>query len=562
MKAKVVRGNGFRGCLSYVCGKAGAEPVCGTLAGDTLDEMCTEIGAVRRLRPEASRPVWHCSLSLPPGERMDAQDWRHLTALFLARMEIDPDSMQWIAVRHHDAAHDHVHIVANRVRLDGSLWSNSNDVYRAIDITQQLETDFNLQKTPGRGEKKSHYSPTSSERRMMARTGERSAKSTVAATLNKILKSGALSRIDFETACKNAGIEPRANLSKSGKMSGYSFSLDGHAFPGSKVGWGWKKLSHALGEAEKSHSEVARDLKSAIFAALESGKFHSEIVKKGWSINGNRIFSSCGQTIDLTEWGIDAREIDHAAEIIRTPLAAHRRRSEGVLPPDLETYAALAVMCPGVLAALVAIDALIRIGEITEEHRRTARREAWKKVHEIAAHIEEEKTNGRSAENTASDRGVAETALAGRGAEDERSPGADRDHDGTLERPVSTVGDAGIGGMSEDIPDSGECAVPPGGRERHDTAPLQDDHRSPEDRDPAPRTGALPHALDCDPDRMSDLAALAAHLASLADAPVSAPAPEAPIECPDPLPEIEEGIDVEEEPEEEVEESDAWMWGR
>ncbi len=567
MKAKVVRGNGFRGCLSYVCGKRDAEPICGTLAGDTLDELCAEIGAVRRLRPEASRPVWHCSLSLPPGERMTPEDWRHLTALFLARMDIDPDAMQWIAVRHHDAEHDHVHIVANRVRLDGSLWSNSQDVYRAIDATQEIERECGLVQTQGR-RKKDSYAPTSNERRMMSRTGERSAKSTVAATITKILKSGALSRRDFENACREAGIECRANVSKSGKMSGYSFSYENHAFPGSKVGWGWQKLSRALGESEKSTSEVAHDLKNALFATLETGNFASEIAKKGWSINGNQLSSPCGQTIDLSEWGISPQEIERAAEIIRTTPAAHRRRSGGVLPPDIETYAILVLACPGVLAALVALDILIRVGQITEDTRRRARREAWETVRQVSLYIEEkieeERRHGRADENTAKHRGEPEKALAGRGAEIESDPRTDRDHGGESPRDISDMGDAGIGGVCSDHERRGERSVPPGEREGHGDAPLSHDIGSAEDAGPEPRTGEESSALDCDSSRLSELSALADHLRTLADAPVSAPAPEAPTEEPDPLPEEPEMEEEVEEPEieEEIEEPESWTWGR
>jgi len=559
MKAKITRGAGFKGLLSYALGKPDSEIIGGTLSGESVSEYAQEFGIIRRLRPEVMKPVWHASLSLPPGERATSEDWKQLSHLFLSRMEFDPDAMQWLAVRHSDRDHDHIHIIVNRVRNDGSLWLGRRDVFRAIEATQELEVEFDLQKTPG-FQKKSSFSPTSNERRMMSRAGERSAKSTVAAKLSQILKSGALSRIAFEEACKNAGIEPRANLSKNGKMSGYSFSLDGHAFPGSKVGWGWKKLSNALGESEKSHSEVARDLRSAIFATLESGKFASEMSKKGWSINENQLFSPCGQTINLEEWGILPQEIDAAAAKIKNAPAGERAPcSGGILPPDLESLAILAVGAPGVLAALVALDLLIRIGKIADENRREARREAWKKVHEIAAHIEEEKKNGRDDESPYGNRRESEKTLRGRGAEIEGADRADRDHGGASAGAVPDMGGKSLRSLRADRTERGERAVSPVERPRCASTLISDDRGAEKNGRPEAIKGKVKDLSDLDPDRLTDLRHLAAHLASLADAPIAPPAPEAPTEEPDPLPEEPE-IDVEEP--EEIEEEESWQWGR
>ena len=87
MKAKVSRGGGFRGALNYVfdVGKEAthtknAERVGGNMAGNDPRELSREFSAVRQLRPEIGKPVWHCSLSLPPGERLSAEKWEAVTA--------------------------------------------------------------------------------------------------------------------------------------------------------------------------------------------------------------------------------------------------------------------------------------------------------------------------------------------------------------------------------------------------------------------------------------------------------------------------------------------------
>ncbi|WP_373870513.1 relaxase/mobilization nuclease domain-containing protein, partial [Aeromonas caviae] len=40
----------------------------------------------RNWRTDIGKPVWHCSLSLPPGERLSAEKWEAVTADFMQRM--------------------------------------------------------------------------------------------------------------------------------------------------------------------------------------------------------------------------------------------------------------------------------------------------------------------------------------------------------------------------------------------------------------------------------------------------------------------------------------------
>ncbi|WP_373870448.1 relaxase/mobilization nuclease domain-containing protein, partial [Aeromonas caviae] len=50
--------------------------------GSDPRELSREFSAVRQLRPDIGKPVWHCSLSLPPGEQcqtglpMSGRNWR------------------------------------------------------------------------------------------------------------------------------------------------------------------------------------------------------------------------------------------------------------------------------------------------------------------------------------------------------------------------------------------------------------------------------------------------------------------------------------------------------
>ena len=80
MKAKISRGSDFGGLCRYVlgAGKEGrdrkrAEVIGGNIPGAGYDDLMGNFGLVRRLRPDIRRPVWHCSLSFPPGENLDSR---------------------------------------------------------------------------------------------------------------------------------------------------------------------------------------------------------------------------------------------------------------------------------------------------------------------------------------------------------------------------------------------------------------------------------------------------------------------------------------------------------
>ncbi len=134
----------FRGALNYVfdVGKEAthtknAERVGGNMSGNDPRELSREFSAVRQLRPDIGKPVWHCSLSLPPCERLSAEKWEAVAADFMQHMGFDQNNTPWVAVRHQDTDKDHIHIVASRVGLDGKVWLGQWEARRAIEATRR-----------------------------------------------------------------------------------------------------------------------------------------------------------------------------------------------------------------------------------------------------------------------------------------------------------------------------------------------------------------------------------------------------------------------------------------
>ena len=248
MKAKVARGGGFRGLLDYVLNEDKTpDLVAGTLAGDNPRDLAREFGAVRRLRPDISRPVWHCSLALPSGERLDADKWDAVAVDFMGKMGFPADTTPWVAVRHNDTDHEHAHVVASRIGTNGSVWLGQWEARKAIEATQALERSHGLTITPGLGDARAERRTLSGkEINRAVRCGQEPPRQRLQGLLAEAVqgKPGAL---EFAERLVAAGVTVRANIATTGKINGFSFAVDGVAFKASNLGkkYSWQGLQRA-----------------------------------------------------------------------------------------------------------------------------------------------------------------------------------------------------------------------------------------------------------------------------------------------------------------------------
>lgn len=133
------------------------DPLPGILAGDETDvmEMVKEFDSVETMRrmsidsEKAIKPVFHAMLSLRPGESLTTVQWRTAVQTYLSDLGFD-ETTQFVAVMHQDKDHQHVHIVANRIRLsdDFSMVKDSNERSVSLESVSKIEDRFNLNKAP------------------------------------------------------------------------------------------------------------------------------------------------------------------------------------------------------------------------------------------------------------------------------------------------------------------------------------------------------------------------------------------------------------------------------
>ena len=156
MKAKITYRVSFAKLLSYILrldqkGK-GANMIGGTATGSDPNQLAAAYRIVAAQRSTIGKPAWHCSLSLPVGERLDDETWNNVARDFLGKMlaedGIDVDDAMYTIVRHTDTDNDHIHIMLNRISNTGKVFKGKFDVTKAIRFTSELEREYNLTLTP------------------------------------------------------------------------------------------------------------------------------------------------------------------------------------------------------------------------------------------------------------------------------------------------------------------------------------------------------------------------------------------------------------------------------
>jgi len=92
--------------------------------------------------PATAKPVYHFGLSLPSDKHLSREQWDQAVDRVLQALGLD--CQQALVVAHRDTAHEHVHVVVNRVCDDGRTWRPSWDGAKAYAAISHIEIEYGL----------------------------------------------------------------------------------------------------------------------------------------------------------------------------------------------------------------------------------------------------------------------------------------------------------------------------------------------------------------------------------------------------------------------------------
>jgi len=233
MIGKIAIGRGFGGALRYALAEDKGYLLDSNMAGETARELAAEFGALRELRPNLHRAVLHASLSLDPGETLSDAQWREIGQRYLHGMGFTDN--QYVLIRHTDTAHEHVHLIANRITYRGEVVSDSQNYPRQEAVLRQIEQEYDLTQVMA-SHQAERRALTQGEIEMTLRTGEPSTRQQ----LQELCRAAARDChgfADYMTRLEAAGVELIPVIQLEGaKIAGLSYRLDGVVMKGSDLG--------------------------------------------------------------------------------------------------------------------------------------------------------------------------------------------------------------------------------------------------------------------------------------------------------------------------------------
>jgi len=150
-------GNGFAKAISYALQEAKKYPEetrskileLNQVYGSSK-EMGKQMREVADDRKTVKKPVLHIQINFHPDEKLkNAQAMQAIDSI-LRDIGIEKDNHQYVIVQHKDKEHDHYHVVANRVGLDGDLLNDHRIKDRLQVSCDKVEQEQGLRRTQGR----------------------------------------------------------------------------------------------------------------------------------------------------------------------------------------------------------------------------------------------------------------------------------------------------------------------------------------------------------------------------------------------------------------------------
>ena len=144
----------FLKTLKYVLDKEKAEIIGTGMAGSSPDVLNKQFLAIAALNQSVVKKCAHIIVSIAAREKLSNSQYHQVTKeilqdlSYLPTQELSSSTSQFVAIRHYDRNHEHIHIVTSRVQHNGKSVSDSFDYFNAEVSTRRIADQLGLEIAP------------------------------------------------------------------------------------------------------------------------------------------------------------------------------------------------------------------------------------------------------------------------------------------------------------------------------------------------------------------------------------------------------------------------------
>lgn len=154
MIGNIIISKSFGDCIAYclddkkqqqgqeVTFKNRAEILFGNFCSGTKQELIEQFNDVRCTNPRLRKPVMHAILSLAQEDKLDRGTMIQMVQDLAKAMHFERH--QYLAVSHIDTRHPHVHVVVNRIGLDGKTLDIGHNYRKFSVFCREMEVKYGL----------------------------------------------------------------------------------------------------------------------------------------------------------------------------------------------------------------------------------------------------------------------------------------------------------------------------------------------------------------------------------------------------------------------------------
>lgn len=216
------------------------------LCGDTAEKIYKEMSLVNRFNTRCRNKFLRMEIGIAPKDEA-GMNWTKLQGIaseFIQAMKLQEH--QVVAVTHKDTDNLHIHIIANRMSMNGAVYDTTFVSNKAARVAEELSRKHGLTIANELRAEKRYQKPKANQAREASKERLHTMAYGLLATHMKGGVNGYAS-FRYDLTRQGVAIEPMKN--KKGSIYGLKFHFEGHRFKASEIGreFGYNSLLKQFG---------------------------------------------------------------------------------------------------------------------------------------------------------------------------------------------------------------------------------------------------------------------------------------------------------------------------